>query len=285
MSLHRTLISAADLASLLRSPQPPVLLDLRFDLADPAAGERAYREGHLPGAHYVHLDRDLCSEKVDAQGRFRGRHPLPTREAFAREAGTLGIRPGRQVVAYDNTGGMYASRLWWMLRWIGHEEVAVLDGGIAAWTAAGGALDTDAPSRDTSAAPLPLGATTQPTVEAEELLAHLQEFTVLDARAPERYRGEVEPLDRVAGHIPGALNRFYQHNLQADGRFKPATELRAAFESLAATGKPLVHHCGSGVTACHNLLAMAHAGLGASRLYPGSWSEWSADPARPVERS
>ena len=282
----RTLISAEALAPLLAGPNPPLLLDCRFDLADPGAGERAYAQGHLPGAHYLHLEQDLSAPKVDPTGRFRGRHPLPSREQFAALCASLGIQPGVPVVAYDAQGGMMAARAWWMLRWIGHDAVAVLDGGIAAWTAAGGALSTDRPARRTAATAALRPEAGMPTLEAEALLDGLGRWLVLDARAPERYRGEVEPLDAVAGHIPGARNRFFQHNLDADGRFLPAPALRAAFEALLQGRAPdeVVHQCGSGVTACHNLLAMEHAGLGGSTLYPGSWSEWCADPTRPVER-
>ncbi len=281
---YRTLVSADALKQLAAAGAPLVLLDCRFDLGDTAAGERSYAQGHLPGALYLHLDRDLSSDKVDAEGRFRGRHPLPTRERFAALAGELDIAPGVQVVAYDAQGGMYAARAWWMLRWIGHDAVAVLDGGLAAWQAAGGTLDTAVPSRQAAAPSYPLGAPAMPTLQADALQQRLGTVTVVDARAPERYRGEVEPLDKVAGHIPGALNRFFQHNLQPDGRFRPAGELRAAFEALIPQGMPVVHQCGSGVTACHNLLAMEHAGLAGSTLYPGSWSEWCSDPARPVEK-
>jgi thiosulfate/3-mercaptopyruvate sulfurtransferase len=281
----RTLVSATDLMQRLAAGSRPVLLDCRFDLAQPAAGEQAYAQGHLPGAHYLHLDRDLSGDKHDAQGRFRGRHPLPDRGAFARLAASLGIAPGVPVVAYDAQGGMYAARCWWLLRWIGHREVAVLDGGLPAWTAAGGALDTALPARE-PATGHPGGAPAMPTLEADELLQRLGRVKLIDARAPERFRGDIEPLDKAAGHIPGALNRLFQSNLGADGRFKPAETLRAEFDRLLA-GAPaaeVVHQCGSGVTACHNLLAMEHAGFEGSRLYPGSWSEWSADPSRPVAR-
>lgn len=284
---YQTLISAAQLRALMATAQPPVLLDCRFDLADPAAGERAYAAGHLPGAHYLHLDRDLAGEKQGPDGRFRGRHPLPTRERFAALVGTLGITPQTQVVVYDAQGPMYAPRAWWMLRWIGHRAVAVLDGGLTAWTAAGGALNTAAPARHPTAAPYPLQAETMPAVEVHELQQRLALRAVVDARAPERYRGEVEPIDPVAGHISGALNRFLQLNLQPDGRFKPAPQLREEFTQLLGARDPreVVHQCGSGVSACVNLLAMELAGLPGSALYPGSWSEWSADPARPVARS
>lgn len=269
------LISASEL--LARRPQP-VLLDCSFDLADPSAGERSYREGHLPGAVYVHLDRDLSGPKT---GR-NGRHPLRERSDYAQWMGAVGITPGTPVVAYDRQGSMLAVRAWWVLRWMGHADVAVLDGGPPAWQAAGGALSADLP-RITAAPAYPLQPPALPTLNADQLQARLAEVRVIDARAPERYRGEVEPLDAVAGHIPGALNRCFKDNLQADGRFKPADQLRAEFAPLL-DGRPVVHQCGSGVTACHNLLAMEVAGLGPGTLYPGSWSEWSSDPSRPMVR-
>lgn len=283
----QTLVSAAGLKAMIDAGAAPVLLDCRFDLADPAAGARAYATGHLPGAHYLHLDDDLAGAKHGPDGRFRGRHPLPDLACFAALAGALGITPATQVVTYDAQGGMFAARAWWLLRWIGHRAVAVLDGGIAGWTATGGMLDTAVPPRNAGAAPYPPGPTAMPTIEAAPLQEQLRQLTIVDARAPERYRGEVEPLDRVAGHIPGALNRFLRVNLQADGRFKNADTLRQEFAALLGGQKPsqVVHQCGSGVSACVNLLAMEHAGLGGSLLYPGSWSEWSADPHRPVARS
>jgi thiosulfate/3-mercaptopyruvate sulfurtransferase len=286
INAYDTLIDPSALQSLLVQGRRVVLLDCRFDLADTGAGERAYTEGHLPGAHYLHLDRDLSGERQGGDGRFRGRHPLPGRERFAALAAALGIGPGVQVVAYDAHGGMYAARAWWLLRWIGHRAVAVLDGGVAAWQAAGGAVGTDASAREPATALPAAPATTpaMPTIEADALQPRLGRVLLLDARAPARFRGDSEPLDAAAGHIPGALNRFFQLNLQADGRFKPADALRAEFDQLLAGRAPAdtVHQCGSGVTACHNLLAMEHVGLGGSQLYPGSWSEWSADAARPV---
>ena len=276
---ERTLISVHALRALMQRGEPLVLLDCGFDLANPAAGARAHAQGHLPGAFHADLDRDLSSTKT---GR-NGRHPLPTREAFANTVARWGVRPGAAVVCYDDQGGAYAARAWWMLRWIGHADAAVLDGGKAAWVAAGGTLESNLPAPSANATPYPLGAATMPTVQADQLLGASQR-TVVDARAAERFRGEVEPLDPVAGRIPGALNRFHKDNLAADGRFKPAAELRAAFERLQADPARVVHQCGSGVTACHNLLAMEHAGLRGSALYPGSWSEWCADPSRPVAR-
>lgn len=276
---YTTLISALELRTLMNAGRTPVLLDCSFDLGDPEAGTRQFAEGHLPGAQYAHLDRDLSGART---GR-NGRHPLPERSTFAAAAGRWGIAPGVQVVAYDAQGGPYASRAWWLLRWLGHEAVAVLDGGLQAWTASGGLLSQDA----APVAPrgvYPAQQSGMPTVEATQLLAERAAWTVLDARAPERFRGDIEPLDPVAGHIPGALNRCFKDNLEADGRFRPAEALRRDFAAWADDPSRVVHQCGSGVTACHNLLAMTHAGLVGSRLYPGSWSEWCADPSRPVAR-
>lgn len=272
------LISAPELRTLLERRPDTVLLDCSFDLADPAAGERSYAQAHLPGARYAHLDRDLSGPKT---GR-NGRHPLRTREAYAAWMGTQGITPGTAVVAYDRQGSMFAVRAWWVLRWMGHAEVAVLDGGLPAWQALGGALTSEPPAPKPNA-PYPAQPPALPTLDAHTLQARLNEVRLIDGRAPERYRGEVEPLDAVAGHIPGALNRCFKDNLLPDGRFKPAEQLRAEFAPLL-DGRPVVHQCGSGVTACHNLLAMEVAGLDAGALYPGSWSEWSSDDARPMVR-
>jgi thiosulfate/3-mercaptopyruvate sulfurtransferase len=284
---YTTLITADELKALRAAATPLVVLDCGFDLADPAAGEKAWAAGHLPGSRYVHLDRDLSGPKSPAGPRspsFTGRHPLPDRATFAATAGRLGVAPGVQVVAVDAQGGPYAARAWWLLRWLGHDAVAVLDGGVAAWSAAGGSLDM-APALPAATGPYPaLPAPAMPTIEAAALSGALGRVRVIDARAGERFRGDVEPLDPVGGHIPGATNRFFKDNLQADGRFKPAAELRAEFAALGMPAGDVVHQCGSGVTACHNLLAMAHAGLEGSRLYPGSWSEWCADPARPIAR-
>jgi thiosulfate/3-mercaptopyruvate sulfurtransferase len=277
--IERTLIAADALRALLQTGKPCVVLDCGFDLTDLQAGARAFAQGHLPGARHADLERDLSA----AKNGHNGRHPLPTREAFAATVGRWGVRPDTPVVCYDDQGGPYAARAWWMLRWIGHDEVAVLDGGRAAWLAAGGTLDAAPAVEPVHATAYPLTSISMPAVDADRLLALLGKVTVLDARAGERFRGETEPLDPVAGHIPGARNRFYKDNLQADGRFRPAPQLRAAFEPFGdATG--CVHQCGSGVTACHNLLAMEHAGLTGSALYPGSWSEWCADPGRPIAR-
>ena len=285
--LPTPLIGAAELAEALRGDTPPVVLDASFDLADPLAGEAAWRAGHVPGALLVHLERDLSGPKTGPDGVFRGRHPLPDIEVFAATAGRWGITPSTPVVVLDRQGGMMAARAWWLLRWLGHAEVAVLDGGMAAWEAAGGPVDTGQ-AQPVKAPPYPYRplADRMPTIEAAQLLARLGQVRLLDARAPERYRGEVEPLDACAGHIPGARNRFFKDNLAPDGRFKPPAQLREAFDALLAGRPPteVVQQCGSGVTACHNLLAMEVAGLAGSVLYPGSWSEWSADPSRPVAR-
>ncbi|MCC6248237.1 MAG: sulfurtransferase [Rubrivivax sp.] len=293
--MFRTLISATDLLALTsRSADSNnlVLLDCSFDLVDPAAGERAYAEAHLPGAFHAHLERDLCGAKTGKNGR----HPLPARAAFAERVGAWGIGPATQVVAYDAQGGPAAARAWWMLRWLGHEAVAVLDGGIAAWRAAGGKLESARPEVK-APAPYPMSAegaagASMPVIDAEGLAARLSPGAacLVDARAPERFRGDVEPLDPVAGHIPGAINRFFKDNLGADGRFKPAATLRAEFAALGIDDMgqdpalPVVHYCGSGVTAAHNLLAMVHAGWPDTVLYPGSWSEWCAEPTRPTAR-
>ena len=283
---HTTLISADTLRALMAGPQAPLLFDTSFDLVDTDAGRRGFAQAHLPGARYLHLEDDLSGVRTAPDGRFRGRHPLPERADFAARAGRLGIEPGVQVVGYDRQGGMGSSRLWWMLRWIGHETVAVLDGGVDAWLAAGGSLTTETPAPSPAAAPYPLRDGLASRVDATELAARLGRHPLIDARAGERFRGEVEPLDAQGGHIPGALNRFFKDNLDARGQFKPAAQLRAEFEALVGVEDigEVVHQCGSGVTACHNLLAMEHAGLAGSRLYPGSWSEWSSDPSRPIAR-
>jgi thiosulfate/3-mercaptopyruvate sulfurtransferase len=216
-----------------------------------------------------------------------GRHPLPTPEAVARTVTALGITPTTPVVVYDASGGMYAARAWWLLRWLGHPAVAVLDGGLPAWMAAGGALESGERQPVPAAEPYPLPAVPAlETITADELQRRLGAVTLVDARGAERYRGDVEPLDPVAGHIPGALNRPFTTNLGPDGRFLDAAALRAAFTRLLGerAGGEVIHQCGSGVTACHNLLAMAAAGLGDGVLYAGSWSEWCRDPARPVAR-
>lgn len=274
-----TLISVADLHALLASGGEVLLLDCEFELGVPDKGPAIYAEGHLPGARHAHLDNDLAGPPDGSNGR----HPLPARVALAAWLRSLGLRKGQQVVAYDSNGGAWAARAWWLLRWMGHAEVAVLDGGKPAWVSAGLPLEHGTPAAaatgDFEAGDPLVGA----PVNAARVQADIDlgETQVLDARDPARFRGEPNPLDPVAGHIPGAKNRFFRDNLGPDGRFRPAEELAQEFSALLS-GKPAVLSCGSGVTACHNALAMEIAGLGGAQLYPGSWSEWISDPARPV---
>lgn len=259
------------------------IFDCRHDLKQLDYGAQAYAKGHIPGAQHLHLDRDLSGAKT---GR-NGRHPLPARQAIAARMGSCGVDKDTQVVAYDNEGGIFAARLWWLLRWLGHRRVAVLDGGLAGWKRAKLPLQESLPL----IAPAQFGvrpdAACDAPVDTDLVLAHLgaDDLLLVDARSPERFRGEKETLDPVGGHIPGAINRFYFDNLDDDGCFfKPAGELRREFEVLLSgrDARSVVQQCGSGVTACHNLLAMELAGLSGSRMYPGSWSEWCSDPARPV---
>lgn len=266
-----------------------LVFDVRHDLADHSVGKAAYEHAHIPGALYLDHESQLSATRT---GR-NGRHPLPARTEFAALMRTQGLAPHKQVVVYDAGNSMYAAHLWWMLRWLGHDKVAVLDGGWQAWVAAGGAVESgvNTPAATEAQAIENLGYSgrpNMPTVDAQAVLANIAtpSFTVLDARAANRYRGEVEPMDPVAGHIPGALNRPNTLNVQDDGRFKPSSELRCDFDNLLQ-GRPaerIVHQCGSGITACHNLFSMELAGLPGSVLYPGSWSEWCSDPARPVAR-
>lgn len=277
---YTTLISTDALAAHFADPNL-VIVDCRYNLTDTDAGANAYRTAHVPGAFFLDLDRDLSGPKSGKNGR----HPLPDIAVLAAALGRIGIDADRQVVAYDQNGGMWASRLWWMLQWLGHVRVAVLDGGLDKWIAERRALSSELPvAQATTFVP----QQPRPTASAQEIQQHLGDgtLTVLDARAPERYRGDIEPIDPVAGHIPGAINRPYAANLTPQGAFKSAEALRYEFEAQLAGRTPasIVHQCGSGVTACHNLLAMAIAGMPGSRLYPGSWSEWSSDVSRPVAR-
>ena len=277
---YTTLIETAALADLLADPSLAIV-DCRFDLKDTSAGERAYGASHIPGAVYAHVDRDLSAEKTGTNGR----HPLPDVQTFAATLGRLGIDAGMQVVVYDQDAGGFAGRLWWMLRWLGHDGVALLNGGFAKWVA------EDRPTRagvETRARrvfvphPQPQMVATAADVAA---LAGNRDWRLLDARAPERYRGEVEPVDKVAGHIPGAINVPFLENLDSSGTFKSAADLAARFRQASGPTPPdhLIVYCGSGVTACQNLVAMEHAGLKGAKLYAGSWSEWSSDPSRPIE--
>lgn len=275
MTIYRTLIDAGTLAAYLDATDWRIV-DCRFDLADPGAGREAWQAAHIPGAVYADLEKDLSGEPDPAAGR----HPLPARDDLVEFCNELGISNDSQVVAYDDKGGAFAARLWWLLRWLGHERVAVLDGGWPAWKDEGLPVSNAPvpPPRGSFVAHEALVA----TASAEEILAdlHHENLRLLDARSPERYSGEVEPIDAVAGHIPGAENRPFQDNLDAEGRFLSSKRLRERFEGP----QDVVHYCGSGVTACHNLLAMEVAGLPSGRLYPGSWSGWISDETRPVEK-
>lgn len=276
------LISSAELAARLGEPNL-VVFDVRHNLTDNHAGQREFSAGHIPGALFLDHERDLSAART---GR-NGRHPLPERNSFAAVVSSRGVGADTDVVAYDASGGTFAAHLWWMLRWLGHTNVRVLDGGWQAWVDAGYSV-TQAGS------PLPLASSTawpdpgEPAIGVDEVLENLptQAFTLLDARAANRYRGELEPLDPVAGHIPGALNRPNNENLRPDGLFKRAEVLAQEFDALLAgrQAADIVHQCGSGISACHNLLAMEIAGLSGSRLYAGSWSEWCANPDRPVAK-
>jgi len=281
--MHQTLISAADLAAHIDDPAW-VVVDCRHDLMNLAAGRGAYASGHLPGAVFADIETVLSGAKNGADGVFLGRHPLPDREVLAEALRDFGIDDTTQVVAYDAHGGMFAARLWWLLRWLGHEAVAVLDGGMAAWEASGQQLTTEVRTRPRGS--FSVRAPFVPTVTVREVLDNLEsgKRIVIDARAADRYRGENETIDPVGGHIPGAKNRFFKDNLGADGRFKDAAQLREEFGALIDDPAAAIMQCGSGVTACHNLLALEVAGLPGAALYPGSWSEWVGDPARPVAK-
>ncbi|WP_374276877.1 sulfurtransferase [Azonexus sp.] len=276
-----TLVDAATLKAHLHDPNW-LVVDVRHQLADTAWGEAAYAAGHIPGAFFLHCDRDLSGTPDGSNGR----HPLPEPERLAARLGGIGIRARTQVVVYDDGSGMIAGRLWWLLRWLGHERVALLDGGLAGWLAAGGELTTTLPTPQPAAFVAHLRDGMR--VDADHVMARLEtpHMHLVDARGPDRFRGENETIDPVAGHIPGAVNRCFRDNLQPDGRFKPAAALRAEWLALLAGTPPadVVHQCGSGVSACLNLVAMEIAGLPGSRLYPGSWSEWCADRGRPVVR-
>lgn len=285
---YTTLITPEQLMTLQASEQPLRVFDCSFDLTNPAAGEALYAQTHLPGAVYLDLDRDLSDKSGAPDTASGGRHPLPSRETWAARLRRLGLMPNMQVVVYDRQGAHFCARLWWMLKWCGHEAVAVLDGGLPAWQRAGGAVEAGTPPGRPPEGTFQLRPGTAPMRGAAEVLLQLGHptQTVLDARAAPRYRGEVEPLDPVAGHIPGALNRPFTDNFLPDGRFKPAAQLRAEFEQLLAgrDAGSVVHHCGSGVTATPNVLAMELAGLGRTSLFPGSWSEWCQTPGAPCAR-
>jgi thiosulfate/3-mercaptopyruvate sulfurtransferase len=277
---YRTLISTEQLAGHLGNDW--VIVDCRYDLQKESWGREEYRAAHVPGAVYASLADDLAGPRTG----INGRHPVPPVDALAETFGRLGISRGVQVIAYDQDSGMYASRLWWSLRYLGHEAVALLDGGWAKWKREG----RPATSGDEPRSPAVFKADPKPDmqVSVDAVNAHLTDKSVLlvDARAPERFEGRNETIDRAAGHIPGAVNHFFKRNLAGDGTMLAPEALRRNFESVlkGRDTSEVVMYCGSGVTACHNLLAMEHAGLPGVRLYAGSWSEWSADPARPTEK-
>ena len=280
---HDLLISVEQLQQLLADKTPVRIFDCTFDLTDPAVGHQQYLESHIPGAVYAHLDTAL-SDKLGT-GVSGGRHPLPSREKFAIWLSNVGLANDMQAVVYDRNGANYCGRLWWMLKWAGHNSAAVLDGGLQAWQAANGSINSgEEPTH------FQTGFTLSPEIAkliatktvADNLGRPIQ--TLVDARGAPRFRGEVEPLDPVAGHIPGALNRPFAQNMGADGKFKPAEQLKAEFETLLAGRDPasVVHQCGSGVSAAPNILAMQIAGLGMTGLYAGSWSDWCSDASRPM---
>jgi thiosulfate/3-mercaptopyruvate sulfurtransferase len=277
--MFTTLISVADVAAHLHDTNW-LIVDCRFELGKPSVGEAAYAVGHIPGAVYAHLDRDLASAITPTTGR----HPLPSPQDFADTLGRWGMTPQTQVVAYDADNGAYAARLWWLLRWVGHRRVAVLDGGYKAWLAAGQPTSTDVPQRTRTKFEVHPDRTAW--LDADEVAARLRtgNWRLLDARAPERFAGAVEPIDPVAGHVPGARNHPFALDLDSSGRFLAPEELRARFEKSqeGIDDAHTIAMCGSGVTACHLLLAMEAAGKPGAKLYAGSWSEWIRDPSRPI---
>lgn len=297
--MYRTLITPAQLQALQAQGQRVMVFDCSFDLMAPSVGVQQFQQAHISGAVYAHLDTDLSAKHgaagphgmLTAGGLDRpssgGRHPLPNRERFALWLSSVGLSNDMQAVVYDRQGCNYCGRLWWMLKWVGHEAVAVLDGGLQGWQAAGGQVATGSAVAHFQSH-FKLSPSLARLVSVEEVEQGLQnkQQTVVDARVPARFQGEVEPLDPVAGRIPGALNRPFAQNLGADGRFKPAEQLRLEFEQLLGAREPagVVHQCGSGVSALPNLLAMEIAGLGGSGLFAGSWSEWCSDAKRPVAK-
>ncbi len=275
---YTTLISAEDLQALMRSDTPPCVLDCRMRLGDADAGLRLFHQGHLPGAAHADLENRL----VGKRGPGRGRHPLPERDTLAAALAAFGLNAGQQLVVYDDQGGAMAARLWWMARWVGHRQVAVLDGGIQAWQEIGGELEESVRARQPGN--FVLGTALVRWLESDEIRQAMdkQAATLIDARAAARFRGETEPHDPVAGHVPGAVNLPFADNLDERGRFKTAEQLRELYQPLLASDKPTIAMCGSGITACHTLLALELAGLAPAALYAGSWSEWITDDTRPV---
>ncbi len=276
---YTTLVSTETLAANLQSDW--VLVDCRFDLAHEGWGLEQYAVSHIPGAVYASLNHDLAGERT---GR-NGRHPLPSVESLAATFGRLGIANGSQVVVYDQDVGLHAGRLWWSLKYLGHEAVALLDGGLAKWTAEGRPMRGGVESRPATSFVAAARLGMHVGVDAVQARMGDGRTLLVDARGPERFEGRSETIDKVAGHIPGARNHFYKWNVGPDGTMLPADELKARFETLLDGREPseVVMYCGSGVSACHNLLAMEHAGLSGTPLYVGSWSEWSSDPTRPME--
>jgi len=279
--MHQTLVDSHTLALHLHDPDW-VVVDCRFTLSNPAAGRNAYDAGHIPGARYAHLEDDLSSPITSASGR----HPLPDPATLAGKLGNWGIGPGKQVVVYDDSFGAMAARLWWLLRWLGHDAVALLDGGMPRWQREGHPVTRDLPV----ITPVTFTPRLRPELVADAgqvaRAANDENWLVMDARSEERFNGEREPLDRVAGHIPGAVNFPYDDNLHVSGRMESPENLNALYLGQLKNVKPaqVIQMCGSGVTACHNILAMEHAGLQGARLYAGSWSEWIRDASRPVAR-
>lgn len=275
---YKTLVDTSVLASKL-SDKDWIVVDCRHDLINPQAGEADYANAHIPGAFFAHLDRDLAGNRTGSNGR----HPLPDPVALAEKLGRAGLAKGKQLVAYDAQGGIFAARLWWLARWLGHSDVAVLDGGWPQWLIEGRPRSTQVPAPTGNDFH---GVPDSNWLDADSVLKNLGKLALIDARAPDRFRGENETLDPVGGRIPGARNRFFRDNLAADGKFKAAEQLGSEFSALLADTvvEKVMHSCGSGVSACHNLLAMEIAGMPGSRLYPGSWSEWCADPTRPIAR-
>ena len=289
MATYSTLICAEHLQTLQTQNADVQMWDCSFDLMQPAAGRAAYEQVHIKGARYIDLDADLSDKTGAADTASGGRHPLPSQDKFATWLGSMGVTPATQVVVYDRNGCNYCGRAWWMLQWLGHTSVAVLDGGLQAWQAAGGAVEAENGTfKAISQQKYPYTNARYAQAAIKDVATGLtgQQHTIIDARAAPRFRGEVEPLDPVAGHIPGALNRPFNLNIGADGKFKPAAVLRAEFDALLGqrNSATVVHHCGSGVSAVPNVLAMAIAGYGPTALFAGSWSEWSRDTALPVAR-
>jgi thiosulfate/3-mercaptopyruvate sulfurtransferase len=282
--MQANLINADELETLLQS-QAVIVCDCRFSLNDPDAGRAAFEGSHIPGARYVDLERDLSGQITSSTGR----HPLPAVDDWIDRAALLGLTGGQKIVVYDHGPGVFAARLWWMLGWIGISDVWLLDGGFATWSKSGkSTISGEEPVELPSSNLTSLKEVNDLKADADEILKSLGGgvLSIVDAREPPRFSGEVEPLDAKAGHIPGAINYHFALNLE-DGKFRSRAKLKEAFEQVTAGRNPqnIIHSCGSGVTACHNLFAMEYSGIKGSRLYPGSWSEWIADPSRPTETS